>query len=368
MAVNITKEGPFFASGAIRWSDYRTNFKRTGSGPVSASEMIRETSTSVADPIMPDATENSGVPSSGAIDASDIRNSIKWYYVDITGSNSQYDISTASWNSNYNKNLRKFIRLKGTFFSNAIGTAGARTGGTSFNNTLEVTGTIRGAGGDGGSPAANGQDAGDAFHINGGTGHRVQITGSGRIWAGGGGGGGGGTGSAGSNGTCRRQYNIQGCNGLPACSPGSLISQSSGGCCETIRYCGGPWESFCWHECWGAWQYGTCRHDINSNTPGTKAGGSGGDGQGNQQNRTNGGSGVSGECPTCTSPYVYQNDGTCSGDGGTGGNGGDWGENGQNGSGTSPGSGGDAGAAIHDPQTASYSVTGNNSTSVKGAI
>lgn len=175
MAVNITKEGPFFASGAIKWSDYRTNFKRTGSGPVSASEMHRVTTTSVADPIMPNATENSGVPASGAIDASDLRSSIKWYYVDITGSNSQYDIATVSWNSNYNKNLRKFIRLKGTFFSNAVGTAGARTGGTSFNNTLEVTGTIRGAGGDGGSPAANGQDAGDAFHINGGTGHRLSL-------------------------------------------------------------------------------------------------------------------------------------------------------------------------------------------------
>ena len=78
-----------------------------------------------------------------------------------------------------------------------------------------------------------------------------------------------------------------------------------------------------------------------------------------------GSSGVSGICPSCadSSFTLLAGTGTCSGDGGTGGTGGDWGQNGSN-TGAS-GSGGLSGNAIAGT---GFTVVGNNTNTVKGAI
>ncbi len=41
MGISVTKTGPYFASGEIKFSQLRTNFKETSSGEISASELFR---------------------------------------------------------------------------------------------------------------------------------------------------------------------------------------------------------------------------------------------------------------------------------------------------------------------------------------
>ena len=61
MAISVTKSGPYFTSGAISFSAMRNTFRLNNpTGTISASEFLR-TNTSNADPILPDATENSDV-------------------------------------------------------------------------------------------------------------------------------------------------------------------------------------------------------------------------------------------------------------------------------------------------------------------
>ena len=337
MAVTVSKDGPHFTSGAISWSDYRDKFKKTSSGSVSASEMHRITSTSNTNPTMPDATENASVPTGGTIAVSSIRNTIKYYNITVTGNNNQFNIGSQSWNSNYGKNIRKWTYLQGSYYSNSTGTPALRTGSTTYNNTLDITSTVKAAGGSAGTSGGDGGNGGNALVIAGGNNIHVDIDASGRIWAGGGGGGGGGDGISGAFGTCRKEYDIQGCAGLPACNQGgtgTLISSYTGDCCNKIRYCGGPWESFCWHECWGDWKYGTCRFEANSTTPGVPSGGNGGLGQGNQQSRSNGTAGGASVAPSCAGIGTMSGadmtliGGSASTSGGDGGNGGDWGQSG----------------------------------------
>ena len=160
MAVTVSKDGPHFTSGAISWSDYRDKFKKTSSGSVSASEMHRITSTSNTDPTMPDATENASVPTGGTIAVSSIRNTIKYYNITVTGNNNQFNIGSQSWNSNYNKNIRKWTYLQGSYYSNSTGTPALRTGSTTYNNTLDITSTVKAAGGSAGNSGGDGGDGG----------------------------------------------------------------------------------------------------------------------------------------------------------------------------------------------------------------
>ena len=54
MSVSVTKSGPYFSSGPIKWSDLRTYFKETSTGTISASELFVDTRLAVRDPIVPD--------------------------------------------------------------------------------------------------------------------------------------------------------------------------------------------------------------------------------------------------------------------------------------------------------------------------
>ena len=66
MSVSVVKSGPYFTgSGPIKWSDLRTYFKETSTGTISASELFVDTRLAVRDPIVPDSTENTSIPTDG---------------------------------------------------------------------------------------------------------------------------------------------------------------------------------------------------------------------------------------------------------------------------------------------------------------
>ena len=65
MALTITKTGPFFTTvgSAISFSKLRENFILRSDGSVSASNLVRNAIPSQNEPIVPDATENTGISS-----------------------------------------------------------------------------------------------------------------------------------------------------------------------------------------------------------------------------------------------------------------------------------------------------------------
>jgi len=63
MGISVTKAGPYFTSGEIKFSQLRSNFKETGSGSISASELFRNTNIYDREPITPDSTENDDIAS-----------------------------------------------------------------------------------------------------------------------------------------------------------------------------------------------------------------------------------------------------------------------------------------------------------------
>ena len=86
MTVTVTKAGPYYASGEIKFSDLRRVFraqqrKQTSSGSetfntdtasISATELLRVTDTTETNPIVPDSTENSNISTSNNLKLSEV--------------------------------------------------------------------------------------------------------------------------------------------------------------------------------------------------------------------------------------------------------------------------------------------------------
>lgn len=215
MTVTLTKSGPFYASGAISFSSLRTNFKATdidgtvsaNTLPISASQLKRITSQSDADPIVPDATENTQISTGNNLSISQFRNSVKYYKVSQTATDINLNISTQAWNTNLSRNIKKKFSISGTIGSSDINTpALLTTSAQHCNLEIAVTGTgkVLGAGGAGGT--ANGGSGG-----NGGTAMnllntlaasviKITVVSGANIYGGGGGGGAGTKGGTGGNG------------------------------------------------------------------------------------------------------------------------------------------------------------------------
>ena len=382
MGLTITKSGPYFNgtnapsnSTNMKFSQLRDTFRLNNpSGAISASELRRDVDTTSVDPIVPDATENVAIaPFSIAFRSFDwkvsqFRGSIKFYDVeqDASDNNANFNISTlAEFNGNLGKTIKKKFIMRGTHTSTNTGDPAAKILTAAFNLTLEIHGNFYGAGGAGGtSSSVSGANGGDALSINSGR-VTVDIQPSGRIYGGGGGGEFGGNGTAGAAGTCRKDQTITTCGGTLTCPTGfTLVDTYGTGCCALERWC--SW-GFCHNTCVQNGQAGTCRKEEPSNTPPTQSGGNGGAGRGfnNFSGSLTGASGGSGVCPSCidTSFTLIAGTGTCSGDGETGGSGGDWGQNGSNTA--AAGSGGQGGNAISGT---GFTVVGNNTNTVKGAI
>jgi len=391
MSVTVTKDGPYFSSGSISFSQLRQNFKETTSGSVSAAELIRDTNVNNENPIVPDSSENTSISSGSNLKLSQFRNSIKRYYATQSGTDIEFrcgrfdgtrgidwsgggvngpDGGSGGTSGNITKNVQKKVIINGTCGSLYRLEAAVQLAPITpvYNVSFEIYGEVYGAGGFGGYesrgyPYGNqsGQDGGMAINVqydNGGNISPVYIGPNAKVWGGGGGGEQGQNGERGSTGTCVQDYTVQACGQTPNCSSGgSIISQWSGNCCESYSV-GFPPKERC-----GKWlQYATCRITQGSNSPTQGIGGRGGNGIGYSQSRTNGENGSTGTCPSCPGGF-YLSGGSCATNGKRGGDGGDWGQDG--GETTGNATRGRGGAAIAG---SSYRVYGYvNSTTLKGA-
>lgn len=378
MAATVTKAGPYYSSGQIKFSDlrrdFRANVRKTtssgsettdsglNSGSITASELLRNTSTSETSPVVPDCTENrqsgplnNGISTSNNWKVSQFRNSIKYYYIAQSGTDTNFDIDAQSWNTNLNKNIVKVMFIDGTCGSNTAVSPAAEHNAPTYNFTVDVYGSILGSGGRGGgtsgAPAISGEVGGDALSMasSGGSNIVVLVRSGARIYGGGGGGEKGTNGSNGSGGRCREQTRVQsGCQQSDTASCPSGFNQYASGnsCCEFRRGCN---ASIWWKEC-------ERFYDTSGGIGGD--GGNGGPGRG-YNIQTGSLAGAGGSAGTEGGGCGAQNGGT----GETGGTGGEWATAG--GDTTNTGNGGGVGRAITG---SNYSVTGTiNSTTVKGA-
>ena len=358
MPATVTKEGPYYSSGAISFSSLRSNFKKSTSGNVKASELRRDTDVNNTDPIVPDCTENrttvsvspeQGISTSSDLRISQFRNSIKYYYITQTGTNQNFNIGSQSWNNNLTKNVRKWMYIAGTTGSNSTSSAAASlTTANAVNLTIDVSGEVYGAGG-----------PGLLVSSSGGLNIKVNVQSSGKIYGGGGGGERGLNGGPGSGGVCTGSTTTSGCGGAPGCPGGwSQTGEWGGNCCQTYcQWCG--WSTCGCQPC-SQWQkYRSCAYSnpTSAGTGGT--GGDGGPGRGynNLSGSLSGASGLNngsdgGGCGSTRGPA-----------GSDGGDGGDWGDAGDNTPNT--GNGGPAGDAIIG---SNYTVTGTlNSNTIQGS-
>jgi len=379
MAVSVSKAGPYYSSGQIKFSDLRRDFRaqqrKTTSGgsetfstdtsAISASQLLRNTSTTNSSPVVPDATENTSISTSNNWKVSQFRNSVKYYYVTLPSADTvtNFDIDNQNWNGNLSRNINKFMFIDGTCGSSSISSPAAAFSATAHNLTVDVTGDILGAGGRGGgtsgAPSISGENGGDALSMSPGSSANnvvVFVRSGARIYGGGGGGEKGRTGNNGSSGTCTSPECVyQYCAGSPnsncmGCGGNYQYTRRPGCCRSTMR--GGCVESV---------YQNICRSTQSSSTPSGGAGGNGGRGEGYGQTRQSGAGGGGGSCPSCPGGWS-RSGGSCSQSGETGGTGGNWGDNGGNTN--NSGNGGSGGRAVTG---SGYSVSGTiNSSTVQG--
>ena len=376
MAVATTKAGPYYASGAISFSSLRSNFRaqrrKTTSGgsetfvtdnaSISASQLLRTTSTTSTSPNVPNATENSNIaPSQSNWKTSQFRNSVKFFYITQSSTNTNFDMDDLAWNGNLNKNINKFLFVTGTCGSSSVSSVAASFNATAYNLTFDVTGSILGAGGRGGgtsgAPNPSGEGGGTAMSVSSSSGRNVVVLvrSGARIYGGGGGGERGAQGANGGGGRCYNETTTSGCGSAPGC-PGGYSDRGTwgGGCCQsTCDWCWG-----CCQRCVRNTQYRRCVQEYNTSGGTGGAGGTGGPGRGyNNQSGSLAGAGGS----------AGSGGGGCGAQSGqtgeTGGAGGDWATSGANTN--NSGNGGGGARAISG---SNYSVSGTiNSSTVKGA-
>lgn len=390
MTLTVSKAGPYYASGEIKFSSLRSNFRAqvrketlsgsetfpTDTAEIKASELLRITTITNSNPVVPDATENANISTSSNWKVSQFRNSIKYYYIAQTATEINLDIDTLSWNSNLNKTVRKFLFVgsASTCGSNDATIPAAHLNATAYNLTVDVYGDIfgaagRGGGSGGGAPAISGQKGGDALQMTStnGANNIVLVRSTGRIYAGGGGGEKGVTGADGANGQCYDAYTQGGGCGCPSCASGwtdGSCYQNYGNHCDRKQVCG------CWGDCW--WESNgdtfsrSCYKDYQVSGGSGGIGGNGGLGKGynNLSGPSNGDSaGTPGLAQGCFNGGSYTTTPQQGKPGTQGGNGGDWNQEGGNTDNT--GSGGAKGLAVFG---SNYTVTGIvNSDTVKGA-
>ena len=374
MAITVTKSGPYFTSGAISFSAMRNTFRLNNpNGTISASELLRDTTLTNTDPILPDATENNDVATSTNWKTSQIRDSIKFYNVTQPSgdTNVNLDIDAQSWNGNLGRNIVKKMNLEGTCGSNSTSIRAAEINNPAYNLTIDVSGDIFGCGADATVTGPDGADGGDALGITGGGNNiKVNLQSTARIYGGGGAGEHGAQGATGQSGTCFDYIFGTVNSGCGFC--GDCSSLGAG----YVRYGGCNSAGGC--NCVGWWFWYGCRQttlttaECRKEDPKTVAGGTGGDGgdggRGRGYNYQSGSiagatGGAGGSFAGCGGYDGQITPGGNGNPGETGASGGEWGADGGDTSNT--GDGGDAGAAIHP---SGISVTGIiNSNTIKGS-
>jgi hypothetical protein len=370
MTAAVTKAGPYYSSGSISFSSLRSNFKESASGSISASELRRNTTTTNTNPVVPDATENASISTSSNLKLSHFRNTIKYYYITQTGTDTNFDIDGQSWNTNLNKNILKWLYVRGTIGSNSTGSSAADFNSTAYNLTIDVSGRIYGAGGVGGTSATiSGGSGGNALSITNTSGSNlvVNVQSTANIYGGGGGGEKGATGGPGTNGTCTYVQYFQGGCGCPGCPGGWQdlgCGQNFGNHCSRRQQCN-RWGN-CWWQSNGDTRYNNCKYTYAVSGGSGGVGGDGGPGRGynNFSGSVSGSAGAGGSSGQgCTSGGSYETTPGTGITGETGGAGGDWAALGGNTN--NSGNGGSPGRAITG---SNYTITGTiNANTVKGS-
>ena len=383
MTITITKSGPFYATvgTAISFSSLRTNFRATDidgtvsndTSPISASQLRRIVSQSISDPTVPDATENVGISTENNLNISQFRNSVKYYKVSQTSTNTNLNISTLAWNSNLSKNIKKKVSIVGTIGSSGITTAAILTTSEQHCNLeIAVTGTGKvigaggtaGIGGTAGTPnGGNGGNGGTAMNLLNTLAAsviKVTVVSGANIYGGGGGGGGGtvgGTGGTGANGSM---------SGGTTTTYGPTICNNEGYTTVPVCITGEGFElvssDFVIENPPKTFIYACCRRSVSTvaNADAATTGGVGGPGG----NGANGGVGAgygqalgaAGSGVDAVTDWTGRIGGTNAGIGGRGGKGGDSGAGGTFGANGSPGTQGATG------------ITGGNGSLVDGTV
>ena len=228
MSVLLSIDGPYFASGPIKFGDIRSAF----GGGNNFGSYKRNTSSDATNPIVPDATENANISDDRNLRFGAFRNSVKSYtatqsgtdnnlgidhntYPDHPGfrmgnyftSDNQYGPAGTGiqWNGNLNKNIKKTVNITGTCGSVDTRGPAAQLSPTTpvYNLTINVSGSILGAGGDG-SSSGGGGNGGPALEVRSTDGKNitVNISQGAQVYGGGGGGGRGADGAKGADGIC----------------------------------------------------------------------------------------------------------------------------------------------------------------------
>lgn len=405
MGVSVTKnpgqgDAPFFSSGSISFSQLRSNFAERGSGEMRASDLRRNTNLGESDPIVPDSTENENISTGSNLSLSQFRNSIKRYRATQSGTddNNSYsgepgfrmgrldpvgrgidwsggglngrDGQNGGTSGNLTKNVQKIIQITGTCGSVRPDLPAAQMAPIVqvHNVRIDVTGSILGYGGLGGTVEnGNAENGGIALNFgNVGNNCVLTIRSGARIYGGGGGGEKGKRGDNGANGICLNYFyydSQSGCEWCGSCGGGDRI----GGCqgtvgCNCFIWCNNTQLANA--QCRGKNQF-TKSGGLGG------IGGNGGNGRGynNQSSSLEGQSGTAGQPGNCDG---YEGTITTPGTGLTGtrgGNGGDWGSNGEDTD--APGSPGRGGNAVARDGSNAYSIAPEsviNSNTVKGNI
>lgn len=338
-------------------------------GIIRASDLLRTTSLPTSsdpkgqtNPRVPDAIENSNiVTTTSDWKISHFQQSSKWYIWTQSGTDTNVDLTTRTWNNNRIKNIVKRIRITGICGATSSLNTAASFMQEAYNLRIEVSGSILGYGGRGGgtsgAPAISGESGGSAMEVRGYSGRIVvDVSPSGRIYGGGGGGERGKNGSSGTTGTCSASTTTSGCSfrtGAPGCpDPYYSDRTSSGEGCAYVSYCCGFFCCGCVRPL-GKVITRYCVYYATSSTPTAGIGGVGGAGRGYnyQSGSLTGAGGTKGTCPTCSFGTI--SGGSCGGTGETGGSGGDWGSPG--GTTNNTGNGGSSGAAVFG---SNYNITG----------
>ena len=212
------------SSGELKFSQLRSTFKKTSSGTVSASELLRITDLSLSDPIVPDCKENEdlGIPAAYLPDREGDPivpyDDKSWKISQMRSVTIRYEVTNdipnediighhiTLWNDNLERNIPKIYWIDNaiTASRNIIPALQFRRDELS-NLTIEFgsLGSVKGAFGPGGGTWENdyGGDGGDAlwFEAKDGYNNKIKIPNRNTIVLAGGGGG-GGKGGQGTNG------------------------------------------------------------------------------------------------------------------------------------------------------------------------
>ena len=203
----------------VKFSQLRNAFRdKNPAGTIKASELRRRTSKTNMDPVVPDSTENTPIATTVNWKVSQFQNSRKYYKIDTSStSTSSINIGGLAWNSNMNKNIRKWYYIKHDCESFNPNQPAFNLNEEVVNFTLDIAAIVHGAGGlrGGQTPSSSAFNWPNSITEGGPGGDGVRMTGTANsnnfgVWlrsnselfGGGGGGGRGGGGTKGPDGPC----------------------------------------------------------------------------------------------------------------------------------------------------------------------